>query len=267
MAYGRKRGGRSWKGKRRGGNRQGPWGRRSEDGELPPPKPATRDTIMERAFRLLAARDRGIEELRRRLMERDDATEAVVNEVIASLLDYRYLDDERFAREFSRSKILTRPMGRRRLERELLNKHLDEDLVTRTMDELYEEKYPEEQLVAELIERHVKSKGLPDCYDTVRKLSAKLMRRGFGPGLVRDHTSALWQRAKEEGADRAAKDKEKTVTEEEQYEQMDALIAKFIRIKGKPKNFKEARKLTERLMRRGFSFDMIRERVDPLWKS
>ncbi len=264
--YGRKKARRSRTqegaaGEEEGGERgRSARGARAEGVEV---KPASLDTLMERSFRLLAARARGVEELRRRLLQREDAGAELVEQVIARLLDYAYLNDEKFARDYSLSKINGKPMGRRRLERDLTNKHLPEALIQAALDELYEA-HPEGRLIEEALDRRVHAYGLPKSYNDLQKIAAKLMRRGFDPGVVREQTGDLWRKAKEAGVLEVEPGSRQ---ESDRSEELDALVEKLVRTLGRPKNFKDARKFSERLMRRGFSFESIRQKVDPLWKS
>lgn len=236
--------------------------RKPRDPNLPIP-PARPEVVMERALRLLAARGRSVEEMRERLLSRDDVNEELAGEIVDKLIEYRYLDDVKFAHEFSGSKVRVNPMGRRRLQRELENKKVAEHLIREALDATYE-KYPEEDLVEGLVEKHERIYGLPRSYGDVQKLSQKLMRRGFNTAIVKDKTGVLWRKAKELESSEEGEEEDNTQQIEEE---IDALVAKFVRIKGCPKNFKEAKKLTDRLLRRGYPMGMIRAKVDPLWKS
>jgi len=69
--------------------------------------------------KLLAAKPRSVAELRERLLRVKGADETVVNTVISRLQEYGYLDDERFAFGYASYKVKQRPVGRRRLERDL----------------------------------------------------------------------------------------------------------------------------------------------------
>ena len=70
-------------------------------------------------MKLLAAKPRSVAELRERLLRVKGADETVVNTVISRLQEYGYLDDERFAFGYASYKVKQRPVGRRRLERDL----------------------------------------------------------------------------------------------------------------------------------------------------
>src|SRR5882672_1391465 len=93
--------------------------RRSKPKASPDESTARRQTpeqirarTFERAGKLLAARARSVAELRERLLERC-SDKAVVEIVIASLREYGYLDDERYAVSYASSKVRQSPVGRR----------------------------------------------------------------------------------------------------------------------------------------------------------
>src|SRR5260370_8800360 len=83
-----------------------------------------RRRIFERAVKLLAAKPRSIAELRERLLEGRGADDEVVETVISRLREYGYLDDEHFAVSYASLKVKQRPIGRRRLERDLTMKKI-----------------------------------------------------------------------------------------------------------------------------------------------
>jgi SOS response regulatory protein OraA/RecX len=63
------------------------------------------ERTMNRAVKLLAAKPRSVGELRERLLEKTWTNDAIVETVIAKLLEYGYLDDERFAADLALSKL------------------------------------------------------------------------------------------------------------------------------------------------------------------
>src|ERR671913_359285 len=98
-----------------------------------------RRKTFERAIKLLAAKPRSVAELRERLLRGKGANEAVVNTVISRLQEYGYLDDERFAFSYASFKVKQRPVGRRRLERDLKFKKVDTDVANEALEMVYAE--------------------------------------------------------------------------------------------------------------------------------
>src|SRR5258705_6369669 len=108
---------------------------------------STRDEIRRRVFqravKLLAAKGRSIAELRERLLEGRGADDEVVETVISRLREYGYLDDEHFAVSYASLRVKQRPVGRRRLERDLTMKKIDRSVAEEALEKVYTEN-PEE---------------------------------------------------------------------------------------------------------------------------
>src|SRR5476651_1111581 len=61
----------------------------------------SRERTMNRAVKLLAAKPRSVRELRERLLEKLWTNENIVDDVIEKLKEYKYLDDEQYARDLA----------------------------------------------------------------------------------------------------------------------------------------------------------------------
>jgi regulatory protein len=149
-----------------------------------------RRKTFERAAKLLAAKSRSIAELRERLLQGRHANETIVDEVIARLREYGYLDDERYAVTFASSKVRQRPTGRRRLERDLSLKKIDRTVVEEALDAVYAE-IPEEELIDRAIEKRVRLRGRPKTRDEAKSLFDHLLRQGFPFDLVSEKVRAV----------------------------------------------------------------------------
>src|SRR5881227_738997 len=120
---------------------------KQKDEESPPLDPAkARERVFQRAAKLLAAKQRSVEELRERLLEGRGATKPLVEEVIARLSEYGYLDDAKFAESYASLRLRERPIGRRRLQRDLWLKKVDKQTAEAALDEVFEAT-PEEELI------------------------------------------------------------------------------------------------------------------------
>ena len=85
-----------------------------------------------RAIRYLVYRDRSRNEIICYLKGKKFSANAV-DETLAFLEDNDYVNDQRFALQFGRSRIENKKVGRLRLERELRNKGLDRQLIDETL--------------------------------------------------------------------------------------------------------------------------------------
>lgn len=144
-----------------------------------------RERTMNRALRLLAAKPRSVTELRERLLEKLWTNEEIVAGIIEKLKEYKYLDDEQFARDVAVSKLRQKPQGRRRLQQAMSQKKLDREIVDNAVAAAFE-KHPEEDLIDTAIEKRVRLKGIPETREDDKKFYDHLMRLGFGYGLIKE---------------------------------------------------------------------------------
>ena len=150
----------------------------------------SRERTMNRAVKLLAAKPRSVRELRERLLEKLWTDEAIVDAVIEKLKDYKYLDDEQFARDLAVSKLRQKPQGKRRLQQSMSQKKLDKEIVDQAISEAFE-KLPEEDLIDQAIAKRLRLKGKPETRDDAKKFYDHLLRQGFGYDLIREKMSAV----------------------------------------------------------------------------
>jgi regulatory protein len=159
--------------------------------EQPPLDPArARERVFQRAAKLLAAKQRSVAELREKLSTTRGATKANVEEVIARLSEYGYLDDAKFAESYASLRLRERPIGRRRLERDLWLKKVDKKTAETALDEVFEST-PEANLIDRAIAKRVRLRGKPKTREDAKKLFDHLLRQGFDFELVSEKVRAL----------------------------------------------------------------------------
>lgn len=159
-----------------------------EDTDLDPAKARAR--VFQRAAKLLAAKQRSIEELREKLSTTRGATKTLVDEAIERLREYGYLDDAKFAQSYASLRLRERPIGRRRLQRDLSLKKVDKPTVAAALDEVFEAT-PEGDLIDRAIAKRVRLRGKPKTREEARKLFDHLLRQGFEVELVSEKVRAL----------------------------------------------------------------------------
>lgn len=103
------------------------------------------------ALRYLARRDRTEAQMRIHLTRLGQSS-AQIGSVIKRLVERGYLNDERYALRWASERLAHRPMGRERLEAELIGQGLERDLVERTLDQIYGER-SERDLALALLRR------------------------------------------------------------------------------------------------------------------
>ena len=153
----------------------------------------SRERTMNRAVKLLAAKPRSVRELRERLLEKLWTNDEIVDSVIDKLKDYKYLDDEQYARDLAVSKLRQKPQGKRRLQQTMSQKKLDKDIVDQAITEAFE-KLPEGELIDQAIAKRLRLKGKPETREDIKKFYDHLMRQGFGFDLIREKMNAVAKR-------------------------------------------------------------------------
>ena len=86
------------------------------------------------AYAYLNRRERTVTEVRARL-ERAEIQAQEIDEVIAELLEFGYLDDARYARVFTQDKRVLEAWGSERIARALRERGVDRDLIEAALAE------------------------------------------------------------------------------------------------------------------------------------
>jgi regulatory protein len=149
----------------------------------------SRERTMNRAVKLLAAKPRSVRELRERLLEKLWTNNEIVDAVIEKLKEYKYLDDEQYARDLAVSKLRQKPQGKRRLQQMMSQKKLDKEIVETAISEAFE-KLPEDDLIDLAIAKRLRLKGKPETREDTKKFYDHLLRQGFGYDLIREKMDA-----------------------------------------------------------------------------
>jgi len=149
-----------------------------------------RRKTFERAVKLLTAKPRSVAELRGHLLRGKGVSEEVVNTVISRLEEYGYLNDERFAFSYATYKVNQKPIGRRRLERDLKFKKVASKVTDEVLEMVYAET-SEEQLIDRAIAKRLRVRGRPKNRLEAKSLFDHLLRQGFPFELVSDKVRSL----------------------------------------------------------------------------
>jgi regulatory protein len=150
----------------------------------------TRVRTLQRAVKLLAAKPRSVGELRARLLEKSWATPEAVDAALGKLQEYGYLNDREFARGFAAARVRQKPMGQRRVARDLAHKKIAKETANEALEKVFNE-MPEGELVEEAIARYTATRGRPATRQEAKRLFDFLLRRGFSIDLVIDKVRAL----------------------------------------------------------------------------
>ena len=113
-------------------------------------------------------------------MRRWELPEEEQARVMQRLISERYVDDERYARAFVKDKVRYNKWGRRKVEQALWQKHIDEDIRQRVLDEVDDEVYV--AVLRPLLQsKRRQLRGLDDF-----TLRGRLVRFAAGKGFTYD---------------------------------------------------------------------------------
>ena len=119
-----------------------------------------------------------LEKMRR--WELDDEAQA---RVMQRLVSERYVDDERYARAFVKDKVRYNKWGRRKVEQALWQKHIDEDIRQRVLDEVDDDEYL--AVLKPLLQQKRRSTKAANDYELNQKLMRFALGRGFTFDIIR----------------------------------------------------------------------------------
>jgi regulatory protein len=147
--------------------------------------PESINTVLARALRILAARPRSEKQLRDRLQS--VAGQPQIDHCITRLKEMGLIDDRRFAEAYATHRMSVKPMGRRRLTRELAEKQGDREAISAALKSVFDGT-EEEGLIDRAIEsgivKRVRTRGRPSDRREWKSLFDHLMRLGFSQDLV-----------------------------------------------------------------------------------
>lgn len=116
-------------------------------------------------------------------MRRWEVPEEAQARVMQRLVKERYVDDERYAQAFVKDKIRYNKWGRRKVDQALWQKHIDEDIRKRVLDEVDDEEYL--KVLRPLLKQKRKSTKANSDYELNQKLMRFALGRGFTFDIIR----------------------------------------------------------------------------------
>ena len=116
-------------------------------------------------------------------MRRWEVPEEAQARVMQQLVKERYVDDERYARAFVKDKIRYNKWGRRKVDQALWQKHIDEEIRKRVLDEVDDDEYL--SVLRPLLKQKRKSTKANSDYELNQKLMRFAMGRGFTFDIIR----------------------------------------------------------------------------------
>ena len=149
------------------------------------PRPALDEAALyEYAVRSLGSKMRTVAELKRLMrlrVEPGEAGEAKMNTVVAHLKEHRYLNDTRYAADYTRMRLDNERFGRRRVQQDLIQRGVHSDIIGKTLDAAYAE-LPEPELARRYIER--KRLRKPTNQKETARIVRSMVRAGFSVATI-----------------------------------------------------------------------------------
>lgn len=134
--------------------------------------------VIKRAMHLLEKKDRTEEELRKKL-EQGEYPDELIDNAVAYVKSYHYIDDERYARTFVRLNQERKSAGR--LRQDLLARGIAKDVVEIALEE--ENETPPEELIRKLLEKKQYDASGASLQEK-QKMYRFLMGKGFQYGEI-----------------------------------------------------------------------------------
>ena len=139
------------------------------------------DVILKKVLRYCTYQDRCTQEVRTKLAT-FDVPDSEKKKIVKLLVDEGYIDDERFASTFVRSKIHLKKWGVNKIRMSLKLKGISDEIISSALSEIDPEIYREELI------KVLKAKKIneTDPYKHKAKLAQYAMQKGYEPTLVWD---------------------------------------------------------------------------------
>ncbi|ODS50046.1 MAG: regulatory protein [Halanaerobium sp. 4-GBenrich] len=133
-----------------------------------------------KAFKLLSYRERTIKEIEDRLRKKD-FEEEIIKAVVDFLLEKDYLNEERFAEMWIRSRKKHHPRGRKLIYKELKNKGLNQRIINNALNQ-YLSNQEELEMAEYLKDKWLRRRTEEDS--SSYKLKNYLANKGFSYDLI-----------------------------------------------------------------------------------
>lgn len=139
------------------------------------------------ALKLIEIRDRTEKELRTKMCEKGYDEETIENE-IAFLKEYGYINDNRYAGHFIGDAINLKKWGKGRIRTELLRKGIDREMLENLLEDAFFE--VDDDRLYEMMESRFRNSDLGSMKERTRIFNY-YMRRGFSPDEIKGALNRL----------------------------------------------------------------------------
>ena len=141
----------------------------------------SKDIALEKLQHYCAYQDRCHSEVRSKLLKLEIYGDDL-EEIMASLIQDKYLDELRFAKSFARGKFRLKKWGRNKIKIELLKRKVSDYCIRKALEEIDYSEYID--TLKSLAEQKFSELGNNLTYDIRYKLTRYLLQKGYEQDLV-----------------------------------------------------------------------------------
>ena len=146
-----------------------------------PSKPLTPDQVLDKMAKYCAYQERCVKDVRDKL-KTFDIPEEEKSKILDYLLDNRFVNDERFVKNFVRGKVNQSGWGMNKIRFHLMQKGISKELIKEALGQTDEEVY--RQRLIDILKTKSKTVKAENDFEKKRKLAAYAMQKGFEGNLV-----------------------------------------------------------------------------------
>lgn len=146
-------------------------------------KELTEKEVLSRLQTLCARSEHCSHEMREKMMRWGVASD-VQDKIVDRLIDYKFIDDERFARVFISDKLRFNHWGRRKIEQALFQKRIPKQISQPILNEITDQEYIE-QLLPLIKSKRKSLSSVEDDYELRQRLVRFALQRGFTFDVIR----------------------------------------------------------------------------------
>ena len=139
------------------------------------------EQVLDKMAKYCAYQERCVKDVTDKLRSFDIPQEAK-DEILAYLLDNRFVDNKRFAHAFVRGKINQSGWGLNKIRFHLIQKGIDKEIIEEALGDTDEDTY--RQRLMEILKAKAKTVKAENDFERNRKLAAYAMQKGFEASLV-----------------------------------------------------------------------------------
>ena len=142
------------------------------------------DKIYNYCFRILGLKPYTESEIRKKIYGRfKNVEEETINEVVAKLIELKYVDDKKFIENYVEYRSSISPRGVYLLKQELYRKGINSDLISEVLNKI---EIDEIKLAQELANHKLQSLQSYEPQKRKEKLMRFLQSRGFGYDVIKE---------------------------------------------------------------------------------